>query len=131
MRLYEVEVLVGVEPDGLLASLVGVVALKLTGYEGHHTLPTGLADLLDPLAIHGEGNVGDHHTVSVTDNLAGPGIHDGPQPVPKVAVDLDRVADGEVWVVRLARIRGKGAWRAFDFAFHARDYRVWNERCNG
>ena len=124
MRLDEGEVLVGVEPDGLLAFFVAEVALKLTGHEGHHTLPTGLADSFDPLAIHREGNIADHDAVGVADNLAGPGIHDGPQPVPKVPIDLDRMADGEVGVVRLARIRGKGAWRAFNFAFHARDYRV-------
>lgn len=110
MRLHEGEVLVGVEPDGLLAFLVAVVALKLTGHEGHHTLPTGGADPFDPLAIHREGNIGDHHAVSVADNLAGPCIHDGPQTVPKVPIDLDRMADGEVGVVRLR--------------FHARDYRV-------
>ena len=87
-----------------------MVALKLTGYKPHHTLPTGLADPFDPLAIHGEGNIGDHDAVRVADNLAGPGIHDGPQTVPKVPIDLDRMADGEVGVDGLR--------------FHARDYRV-------
>ena len=98
MRLHKGEVLVGVESDSLLALLVAVVALKLTGHEGHHTLPTGLADLFDPLAIHGEGNIGDHDAVSVPDNLTGPGVHDRPQTVAEVAVDLDRMADGEVGV---------------------------------
>jgi len=98
MGIDEGEVLVGVESDSLLALLVAVVALKLTGYEGHHTLPTGLADLFDPLSIHGEGNIRHHHAVSVADYPSGLGIHDRPQTVPKVAVDLDRVADGEVGV---------------------------------
>lgn len=110
MGIDEGEVLVGVESDGLLAFFVAVVALKLTGYEGHHTLPTGLADLFDPLSIHGEGSIGNHDAVSVANNLAGPGIHDGPQTVPKVPIHLDRMADGEVWVEGLG--------------FHARDYRV-------
>lgn len=124
MGIDEGEVLVGVESDSLLAFFVAVVALKLTGYEGHHTLPTGLADLVDPVTVHRKGNIGNHDAVSVADNLSSLGIHDRPQPIPKVAIDLDAMADGEVGVVRLARIRGKGAWRAFDFAFHARDYRA-------
>lgn len=110
MRLHEGFGLVGIEPDSLLAFLVAVVALELTGHEGHHTLPSGFADLLDPLAIHGEGSIGNHDAVSVADYLTGLGIHDGPQTVPKVPVDLDRMADGEVWVDGLG--------------FHARDYRV-------